>query len=84
MSDEALPSASRLAGQLSYLFEDEPELRGASDEEVAARLSHHDRFARARERYPLATDAEIAEKVKELDARITPEMVRDARAHLRP
>lgn len=78
MSDP--PSISVLAGQLSYLFEDDPSLRTASDEVVAARLSRNDRFARARERYPLATDAEIAEKVDEFDERITPELVRRARA----
>ena len=78
------PSISVLAGQLSYLFEDDPALRGASDADVATRLNHDDRFARARERYPLATDEEIAQKVAEFDARITPEMVAEARIQVRP
>ncbi|MBM3672662.1 MAG: hypothetical protein FJW86_10860 [Actinobacteria bacterium] len=81
MSDDA-PSISRLAGQLSYLFEDHPELRSASDEDVAARLNHDDRFARAREQNPLANDDTIKEKVAELADRITPEMVRAARETL--
>ena len=82
MSDDA-PSVSRLAGQLSYLFEDHPELRDASDEEVAARLDHDDRFARARAHYPLASDATIKdEKVNEFPSRITAAMVREARAQL--
>jgi hypothetical protein len=82
MSDQ--PSVSVLAGQLSYLFEDEPGLRTASDADVAARLNHNDRFARARERYPLATDDEIADKVSEFDERITPAMVAEARTQVRP
>jgi hypothetical protein len=81
MSDP--PSISVLAGQLSYLFEDDPSLRSASDEDVAARLNRNDRFARARERYPLASDAEIAEKVTEFDERITPALVAEARGHMR-
>ena len=71
-------SIGRLAGQLGYLFEEQPELRSASPQALADQLNHEDRFARARERYPLATDAEIAEKVKEFDARITSEDVSEA------
>ncbi len=82
MSDQ--PSVSVLAGQLSYLFEDEPALRTASDEDVAARLNHNDRFARARERYPLASDDEISAKVREFDERITAALVREARTQVRP
>lgn len=82
MSDQ--PSVSVLAGQLSYLFEDEPALRTASDEDVAARLNHNDRFARARERYPLASDDEITDKVREFDERITAALVREARTQVRP
>jgi hypothetical protein len=69
-----------LAGQLAYLIEDEPALARATDDELAARLNHNDRFARARERYPLDTDEQIAERVSEIPERITPAMVRDARA----
>ncbi|MEX0663364.1 MAG: hypothetical protein WD598_01185 [Acidimicrobiia bacterium] len=78
------PSVSVLAGQLTYLFEDDPALRTASDQAVAARLNRNDRFARARERYPLATDAEIAEKVDEFDERITAAAVHEARTQVRP
>jgi hypothetical protein len=81
MTDDA-PSISRLAGQLGYLFEDHPELRTASDEEVAARLNHDDRFARAREQNPLASDETIKVKAADLEDRITPAMVREARARL--
>ena len=80
---ESQPSVSVLAGQLAYLFEDEPELTSASDDELAARLNHDDRFARARERYPLASDAEIAAHVTEFADRITPALVRDARRKAR-
>jgi hypothetical protein len=79
MSQDA-PSTSVLAGQLAYLIEDEPALARATDEELAARLNHNDRFARARERYPLDTDAEIAVRITEIPERITPAMVREARA----
>ena len=72
----------RLAGQLRYLFEDEPELRNASAEQLAERLNHDDRYARAREKYPLRSDAEIREHVSEFDDRITPADVRGAMAQL--
>ena len=39
------PSVSRLAGQIEYLFEDRPELRSASVDELVERLNHDDRFA---------------------------------------
>lgn len=77
------PSIDRLAGQLGYLLEDRPELRSASPEQLAERLNHDDRFARARERYPLLSDAEVADKVDEFEARITPAHVRQALEHLR-
>jgi hypothetical protein len=79
MSDDA-PSTSVLAGQLSYLFEDDPELRTASDEELAARLNHDDRYARARERYPLLSDQEVRDKIGEFPERITAAAVHAARA----
>ena len=82
MSD--VPSVSVLAGQLSYLFEDSPDLSAASDAELTARLNHDDRFARARERYPLASDDEIHQKVAEFNERITESAVRDARRQIRP
>jgi hypothetical protein len=82
-----LPSVDRLAGQLRYLFEDHPELRTGAIDALVDRLNHEDRFARAREHYPQATDAEIAQKVEqEFPARITPELVRAAveRVQLNP
>jgi hypothetical protein len=81
VSDDA-PSPSILAGQLEYLFEDEPEARALSDQELAARLSRQDRFARAREKYPPLSDAEVAEHLDEFDDRITPALIREARARL--
>ena len=44
MSDA--PSPSRLAGQIEYLFEDRPEFRSASVDQLVERLNHDDRFAR--------------------------------------
>jgi hypothetical protein len=78
------PSAGRLAGQLRYLFEDHPELRDAPPEQLAERLNHDDRFARARERYPLRSDDEIRELVEEFEDRITVTQVRDALRTLGP
>jgi hypothetical protein len=72
MNTEGSPSVSRLSGQLGYLFDDEPELRDAPTEELLARFNREDRFARAREKYPLASDRELAEKVAEFGDRIDP------------
>jgi hypothetical protein len=69
---------SRIAGQLSYLFEERPELRRASAEQLAERLDREDRFARARERYPFESDDEIKAHVSELESRITADLVREA------
>jgi hypothetical protein len=76
--DAVTPSVDRIAGQLSYLFEDRPELRNASPEQLAERLNHDDRYARARERYPFESDAEVAGKIDEFDERITVDDVRAA------
>ncbi len=65
------PSVDLLAGQLGYLFEDQPGLRSASPEQLAERLNHDDRYARARSKYPMANDAEIAQRVGEFEDRIT-------------
>jgi hypothetical protein len=67
---ESTPSVSKLTGQLGYLFEDEPALRDAPVEELAARLNREDRLARAIAKYPLETDAEIQRHVSEFDDRI--------------
>jgi hypothetical protein len=80
MSDK--PSVSRLAGQLGYLFEERPELAGATDEALADQLNHEDRYARARARYPLESDREVREHIDEFAPRITVADVREARAQL--
>lgn len=76
------PSTAILAGQLAYLFEDDPGLADASDEDLARRLNRDDRYARAREKNPVATDAEVGEVTKQLEDRITPAAVRAARQEL--
>ena len=81
MSDT--PSTSRLAGQLDYLFEDRPELRTASLSMLTERLNHEDRYARARARYPLETDAQVAARIDEFPARIAEADVDAALTHLR-
>lgn len=79
MSDDA-PSTSVLAGQLAYLFEDDSSLRDASDDDLATRLNHDDRYARAREHYPLLSDSEVRDKLDEFPARITAAAVHAARS----
>lgn len=79
---EDVPTISILAGQLGYLFEDEPDARRDSDEALAARLSRDDRFARARQQYPMESDDEVRAHLDEFDDRITPAMIREARARL--
>jgi hypothetical protein len=82
MSDD-MPSVSRIAGQLDFLFEDRPELKHASAAELAARLDHEDRFARARDTYPAETDEFVTEHIGEFPARITASLVAQALAQLR-
>ena len=77
-------SIERLAGQLRYLFEDDPGLRRSSPEQLCERLNHDDRFARARQQYPLASDNEIRERVHEFDERISSDDIRRALEHLEP
>jgi hypothetical protein len=81
MSDA--PSTGLLAGQLGYLLEERPELATAPLDELAERLNHEDRYARARAKYPLETDAEVAAHIDEFPARITADAVDDALARLR-
>jgi len=78
------PSVDRLRGQLEYLFEDDPALRRAGAEELAERLNHDDRWARARARYPLDTDDELRAKLPEFADRITVDEVRTARDRVPP
>ena len=72
------PSPSRLAGQIEYLFEDRPELRSASVDQLVERLNHDDRFARAREAYQAESDEYVRAHVDEFDRRITAAMVEEA------
>ena len=72
------PSVSRIAGQIEYLFEDRPELRSASVDELVERLNHDDRFARAREAYQAESDDYVRSRVDEFEARITPALVEEA------
>lgn len=78
------PTVQRIAGQLGYLFEDRPELRAASDDELADLLDREDRAARARAEHPLATDERVAEAAAALARRVTAELVGEARRRLAP
>jgi len=77
------PSTGLLAGQLGYLFEERPELRRASSAQLAERLNHEDRYARARAKYPLETDEEVRGHLDEFPARITVDAVEAALGELR-
>lgn len=81
MADE--PSVSRVVGQLRYLFEERPELTGASAAQLARWLSREDRMARARAKDPLGRDADVQAAAEQLDDRITEAMVAEALAQLR-
>jgi hypothetical protein len=77
------PSASRLAGQLGYLFEERPELRHAPVPTLLDQLNHEDRYARARAKYAVETDAFVHEHIDEFEPRITAGMVEEALRQLR-
>ena len=77
------PSVSRVVGQLRYLFEERPELSGASAAELARWLSREDRMARARARDPLGTREAVEGAANQLDDRISEPLVADALAQLR-
>jgi hypothetical protein len=81
---DAPPSVARLAGQLGYLFEDDPSARGASVTELAARLNREDRLARAIAKYPNRTDAEIQRHLAEFEDRISTADVAAALQQARP
>jgi len=70
MSDAA-PSKAKLAGQLGYMFEDDPALRAAPVQQLAERLNREDRLARAIAKYPHDNDREIAAHLPEFAERIT-------------
>ena len=77
------PSVSRVVGQLRYLFEERPELSGASAAELARWLSREDRMARARARDPLGTREAVEGAANQLDDRISEQLVAAALAQLR-
>jgi hypothetical protein len=77
------PSASRVAGQLRYLFEERPELSGAGPAELARWLSREDRMARARAEDPLGSQEAVEAAAEQLEDRITESTVVDALAQLR-
>jgi transposase len=64
------PSVSKLAGQLVYLFEDDPALRDVPVGQLRDRLAFEDRVARARHKYPNDNDAEIQARLAEFGDRI--------------
>ena len=74
---------SRVVGQLRYLFEERPELSGASAAELARWLSREDRMARARAQDPLGTREAVEGAAARLDDRISEPMVADALTQLR-
>ena len=65
------PSVAKLAGQLGYLFEDDPSARNTSAAELAARLNREDRLARAIAKFPNRSDAEIQSHLDEFQDRIS-------------
>lgn len=77
------PSVSRVVGQLRYLFEERPELSGASAAELARWLSREDRMARARSADPLGSRERVEAAAGRLDDRITESMVAEALTQLR-
>jgi hypothetical protein len=64
------PSVSILAGQLEYMFEDDPSLRDAPVAQLVARLNEEDRWARAIAQYPNRSDAEVHTHLAEFHDRI--------------
>jgi hypothetical protein len=73
-----------VTGQLRYLFEERPELAGASATELARWLSREDRMARAREADPLGSTEAVEGAAADLDDRVTEEMVAEALKTVRP
>lgn len=73
------PSVSILAGQLEYMFDDDPSLRGAPIAQLVARLNEEDRWARAIATYPNRSDAEVHSHLAEFHDRIGAVEVEHAR-----
>jgi len=72
------PTVSRIIGQLSYLFEDDPSLQELSAAELAVRLDHDDRTARARSEEPRASREAIEARAAQLEPHITAALVETA------
>jgi hypothetical protein len=62
---------SLLAGQLDYLFEEQPALRSAPASQLLDRLNREDRLVRARAEQPLESDAWVQQRSEELENRFT-------------
>ncbi len=77
------PTVSRVTGQLRYIFEERPELAGASAAELAGWLSREDRMARAREHDPLGSKEDVEAAADRLDDRVTEAMVAEALQKIR-
>jgi len=73
------PSVSILAGQLEYMFEDDPSLKDAPVAQLVARLNEEDRWARAIATYPNRSDAEVHSHLAEFHDRIGAVAVEQAR-----
>lgn len=71
-------AVSRLAGQLDFLFEERPELRGATPSRLLAQLNREDRLSRARAEQPLQTDDWVVRRADELDDRFTLSQIEQA------
>jgi len=73
------PSVSILAGQLGYLFDDDPSLRDAPVAQLVSLLNEKDRWARAISTYPGRSDAEVHGHLAEFHDRIGAVEVEHAR-----
>jgi len=70
---------SRLAGQLEYMFEEDPALREAPISQLVARLNEEDRWARSIATYPDLNDSERHGHLAEFHNRIGAIEVQQAR-----
>jgi len=79
-------TVSLLAGQLDYLFEEQPALRNAAPGRLLDRINREDRLSRARTEQPLETDRWVHRRSEELENRFTLDQIEQALAivHKRP
>jgi hypothetical protein len=75
MTDRAV---SLLAGQLDYLFEEQPDLRTAPAPRLLDRLNREDRLVRARAEEPLESDEWVQLRAEELDNRFSLTQIEEA------